>query len=112
MMGLPRRTTVKNVDDSEPQESTDLELNISKNKSEARYNKFGKRHMSIDTVKSQTRNAVKLFVDDKRWRQKSIALGESGINFSSRNNSVKPFMSAGLKFSASPLNQESTFEFE
>ena len=104
MSGLPRRATVKNVDDSEPQESSDIELLISKNKSEVRYNNFGKRHMSIDAVKSQARNAAKLLVDDKRWRQKSIALGESAINFSSRNNSMKPFMSSGLKFSASPLN--------
>ena len=68
--------------------------------------------MSIDAVKTSTRNAKKLLIDDKKWRQRSIALGESGINFTSRNNSMKPFMSAGMKFSANPLNQESTFEFE
>ena len=60
--------------------------------------------MSIDAVKTSTRNAKKLLIDDKKWRQRSIALGESGINFTSRNNSMKPFMSAGMKFSANPLN--------
>ena len=109
-LGLPRGSTVRNVDDSELQESTDQEIIIHK-KSEVRY-KFGRRHQSIDAVKASSKNAKKLLIDDKKWRQRSIALGESAINFTPRNNSTKPFMSGGLKFSASPLNQESTFEFE
>ena len=60
--------------------------------------------MSIDAVKATSKNAKKLLIDDKKWRKRSLALGESGINFTPRNNSTKPFPSGGLKFSASPLN--------